>query len=145
MLGFLDLGTLKHYYYYKEETLHYYSFVAANSLDTNMLNNLESRFELQESVCLNNLEELKLLLAMHGLSLSKTINRDLIDIEHCWLVEGASKEIAYSEFDDFYQHWLGVSHRESTMDEYGQLIYLNSFMNRFKKAKFKLICQEIKD
>jgi len=31
------------------------------------------------------------------------------------------------------------------MDEYGQLIYLNSFMNRFKKAKFKLICQEVKD
>ncbi|MGB0938780.1 MAG: hypothetical protein ACPGTQ_15090 [Colwellia sp.] len=73
--------------------MHHYSFVAVNSLDTNMLNNLESRFELQESVCLNNLEELKLLLAMHGLSLSKIINLDLIDIEHCWFVEGASKKL----------------------------------------------------
>ncbi len=145
MLGFLVLGTLKHYYYYKEETLHYYSFVAANSLDINMLNNLESRLELQESVCLNNLEELKLLLAMLGLGIRQTINLDLVDVAHCWLVEGFSKEIAYSDFDGFYQHWLGVSNRESTMDEYGQLIYLFSFMSRFKKAKFKLICQEITD
>ena len=42
-------------------------------------------------------------------------------------------EFSAEEFDAFYKKWLARSGRESDMDEYGQLIFLQSYAKKWNK------------
>jgi hypothetical protein len=45
-------------------------------------------------------------------------------------------------FDIFYEEWLRLSGRESTMDEYGQLLFLNGLAARWNARASRFILRE---
>lgn len=95
--------------------------VAASSLES-----LEKVCDQLFAVALANDEELELLMRLLGIrSLTKTTlpaNDDfsaLFDYSAMLL-----SQLNGADFDTFYEEWLRMSVRESTMDEYGQLLFL---------------------
>nr|WP_315482081.1 hypothetical protein [uncultured Undibacterium sp.] len=52
------------------------------------------------------------------------------------------KEFNQESFDEFYDHWIKLTNRESSMDEYGQLAFINGNANTWNKRLCRYILQE---
>jgi hypothetical protein len=46
------------------------------------------------------------------------------------------------DFDTFYTDWLKLTNRENNMDEYGQLLCLNSFLQAHKDKQKMVVLSE---
>ena len=120
----------------------HFSFVAAPTLENDFLDDLESRIEAQETISLESLEELAVLLKTYGVKIQHSDSLEVKDALNCWMLNDSLSELTQEEFDDFYEHWLKVTNRDNNMDEYGQLICFNSFIGRLNQAKYKVVLQE---
>ena len=122
--------------------MNHYSFVATDTIDTAFLNELELRYETQETVVLESHSELETLLKLLGSSLSKKIPSEINDVKEGWFLSGSITEFSKEEFDEFYDVWLKQTKRDNDMDEYGQLLFLNSLSSKLNKSKYKLVLNE---
>ncbi|WP_100913476.1 hypothetical protein [Pseudoalteromonas spongiae] len=120
----------------------HFSFVAAPSLENDFLDDLESRIEFQETLCLENTEELETLMKGYGVKIHHCDSLNVKETVNCWMVNGLFSELSQEDFDDFYEYWLKATIRDNNMDEYGQLICFNSFVGKLNQARFKVILQE---
>lgn len=122
-------------------------FIAGNTFNIEILNNIElfvNHFPDLQTVILNNENELELLLEVIGM---KTCNgQDLIDSEFSkyWDISNQNlPEYTTEQFDLFYKKWLNLSGRENTIDEYGNLIFLQGLSSQWNWCKYRLILKEL--
>ncbi len=51
-------------------------------------------------------------------------------------------EFNQDDFDTFYQLWLAETGRENSMDEYGQLLFIQGLATRWDQRPYKVILSE---
>lgn len=107
------------------------------------LESLERECDQFFSVALANDEELKLLMGLLGIrSLTKTTLSANDDFSAFFDYSASLlPSLNGADFDTFYEQWLRVSGRESTMDEYGQLVFLQGHAANWnaKSSRFVLL------
>lgn len=118
-----------------------FSFIPLKKLSLDILNSLDTRYELEEVISLNSSDELSLYIKLLGGKLIESSLTDIEEVDKSWTISGKLKILQETELDDFYQKWLSKSGRENNMDEYCQIISLNSFLVTLNKAKNKVVLQ----
>ncbi len=112
--------------------------VAAASLEA-----LERVCDQFFAVALANDEELELLMRLLGVrSLTRTTLPANNDFSALFDYSGTClPTLNDADFDTFYEEWLRLSGRDSTMDEYGQLIFLRGHAVSWnaKSSRFVLL------
>ena len=120
----------------------HFSFVASDTIESDFLNDLEARFAFQETIVLDSKLELEVLLNLLGLSLSPIKLTRIDDVDGAWLLQGKLTDYNDSEFDELYQQWLSETKRDNNMDEYGQLLFLSGFSEKFNSARYRIVLSE---
>ena len=122
--------------------MNHYSFVVVDNQDIDLLNDLEARFDLQETVSLESETELKTLLSFFSTSTSNKKLPEISDVVNSWFLSNIPQYMDENAFEEFYPKWLSISGRENTMDEYGQLLYLNSFFKKYAASNSMVVLHE---
>ena len=88
--------------------------------------------------------ELRILMGLLGVhSLAKTSLSSNEDFSSVFDYSGEQlPQLSKDEFDTFYDEWLRRSGRETSMDEYGQLIFLEGRANRWNKMAYRFVLCE---
>ncbi|NRA55138.1 MAG: hypothetical protein HRU23_13420 [Gammaproteobacteria bacterium] len=118
-----------------------FSFIPLKKLTTDALNSLETRYELEEEVKLDNVQQLHLFVSCFGGKMNEEGLKDVTDVDAIWRISGKLKPFSESELDSFYEKWLALSKRENNIDEFCQMVSFNSFLLELNKAKFKVVLQ----
>ena len=119
----------------------HFSFVPLDELNSEILNSLEKRYELEDVLTLDTSEELQIFVELLGAGLVKSSFENLQEVDLSWLITGTLKYFNESDFESFYQKWIGLTGRDNNMDEYGQLICFNSCVGKLNKATHKVVLQ----
>lgn len=118
-----------------------FSFLPLKKLSNTILNQLESRYELEEVISLNSFKELSIFVSLFGGKLVENAMDDIVDVEQLWVITGQLKQVNESQLDNFYKQWLDKSKRENNIDEFCQLVSFNSFLSLLNKAKYGVVLQ----
>ena len=125
----------------------HYLFASPNTQDRNILNSIEtldSGCEDFFDVALSSKKELEILLGLLGIE--DTLEESLPNSEDFASVIDLSQfkipELSKEEFDGFYELWLSKTGRESSMDEYGQLIFIQGQAHQWNKRPSKVVLSE---
>lgn len=112
--------------------------VFANSIDS-FYNNCDNSFSvaLSESDFLHLLDLLKLSCVEET---ELTSSQDFSSIFE--LSNLKYPELSLDEFDLLYEQWLKLTGRESSMDEYGQLIFIHSYAADWNLKRYRFILVE---
>lgn len=96
------------------------------------------------SVTLASDDKLELLMGLPGIeplpSISLRFNTEflaLFDYSEKFL-----PQLTQEDFDVFYEKWLRLTHRNSSMDEYGQLLFLQGRAASWNKMASRVILRE---
>ncbi len=118
--------------------MQHYVFASPGTFDREAFNSvatLENVCDEFFDVSLSGTEELELLFELLGIT--DVVEESLPDSEDFNSVIDLSTsklpEFSAEEFDAFYEKWLARSGRESDMDEYGQLIFLQRYAKKWNK------------
>lgn len=80
------------------------------------------------------------------LGLSNSVESELTSNQDFAYIFDLSKlkfpELTPEEFDAFYEVWLKKTGRESTMDEYGQLIFIQSYAAIWNLKEYRFVLVE---
>jgi hypothetical protein len=120
----------------------HFSFVHLDYLDSDKLNDFEVRFQHQETVELASELELSILLKLLGSKIGTGSLPEIKDVLKSYILDGRLKPISDQDFDIFYSDWLRLTNRDSNMDEYGQLLHLNSFLQAHKDRQKMVVLSE---
>jgi hypothetical protein len=127
--------------------MRHFLFASTNNADEKNFNSMEALSEACEEfsvVTLSNNKELELLFDLLGIDNSQ--EKFLLNSEDFISVIDISKsklpELDLTEFDKLYDTWLKISGRESTMDEYGQLVFLQSQAKKWNQMTYKFVLSE---
>ena len=115
---------------------------ASASLEA-MVENCEEYFP----VALEHDDELRLLMSLLGVTfLAETLLSSNEDFFAVFDYSGQQlPQLSKADFDTFYDEWLRQSVRETSMDEYGQLIFLQGRANGWNKmAHCFVLCESTK-
>jgi len=108
-----------------------------------MVENCEEYFP----VALEHDDELRLLMSLLGVTfLAETLLSSNEDFFAVFDYSGQQlPQLSKADFDTFYDEWLRQSVRETSMDEYGQLIFLQGRANGWNKmAHCFVLCESTK-
>lgn len=119
----------------------HFSFIPLKKLSAELLNSLETRYELEEVVSLGSFEQLKLYVSLFGGKLTQSALGSLEEVDQSWILTGKLKVLNEAELDGFYKQWLSKSGRKNNMDEFCQLASFSNFVTQLNKAKHKVILQ----
>ena len=89
-------------------------------------------------------DELELLMGLLGIAPLSSISLQF-NTEFLALFDYSDQflpQLNQDEFDAFYEQWLRLTHRESNMDEYGQLLFLQGRAARWNKLASRFILRE---
>ena len=113
--------------------------VASASIEA-MIENCEEYF----AVALDGDDELRTLMGLLGLTLpaetSLSPNEDFSSVID--YSEQRLPQLTEDDFDKFYDEWLHRSGRESSMDEYGQLLFLRGRADAWNKMASRFVLCE---
>ena len=124
-----------------------YVFAVSNNPITAVYTSLEAMSENCEEyfqVVLENDDELRILIYLLGVELLPmtmlSSNEDFASVfdYSTYLLPQLSKD----DFDAFYDQWLRRSGRETSMDEYGQLIFLQGRGASWNKMAYRFVLCE---
>ncbi|WP_156804505.1 hypothetical protein [Gallaecimonas xiamenensis] len=127
--------------------MQHFLFASPSTTDRNVLNSISSLDEVCEGffeVYLSGLVELKILFSLIGINnvTEEPLPRSddfasVIDISQYKIPEFSTED-----FEGFYEKWLQATGRESTMDEYGQLVFLQSQSKIWNSRPSKVVLSE---
>jgi hypothetical protein len=125
----------------------HFTFVAGNKFDQSMLKDIDTlanSFPEINSVALDNEHQLDLLLTSIGINLPE--KRDISDSDFAEYFYDVSnqdiRECSEKEFESFYEDWCSKTSRDNTMDEYGQLMFLQGLSRNWNAKQYRLIINE---
>lgn len=120
-----------------------FNFIASNRFELNDFKDIETFVDFYpefQTVILNDENELKSLLKLMGIEEFKDYK--LIDSEFSkyWDLSAFKlPELNDEQFSQFYMDWIKISQRDSNMDEYGNLIFLQGLSLEWNKLDYRLI------
>ena len=117
----------------------HFSFVLLDTLDHRLLNDLVSRIEFQETICLKSEQELMVLLSCFNTSVSDSSLPKIKNVDSSFVLNESPTPIADGDFDDFYSTWLIKTNRKNN----GQLICLNGFLSSSSSKKVVVLSEAI--
>lgn len=127
--------------------MRHYLFTSLNTLDRTVLNSIEALGGVCEDfydVTLSGKKELTILLGLLGIN--NYVEESLPSSEDFSSIIDLSQfkipELSEEEFIQFYESWLSKTGRESSMDEYGQLIFIQGQASEWNKRLSKVILTE---
>lgn len=111
-------------------------------LNNENLDEVFDNFTDIDNIVLENKRELAILLNLLSLQLPEPSILSG-DFEYQFdLSTQRMKEFNQESFDEFYDRWIKLTNRESSMDEYGQLVFINGNANTWNKRPYRYILQE---
>ena len=120
----------------------HFVFASPNTKDENAFDSVEELYSVCEetfSVALSSSKELEILLSLLGVD-------DLPNSEDFSNFIDVSKyklpELSESGFDKLYEQWLLKTGRETNMDEYGQLIFIQGKAQEWNQRSNRIILNE---
>jgi len=123
-----------------------FSFIASGKFDLNDFSDLEKfadNYPDFQTVTLNNENELKLLLELMGIDGFICHDLDNSEFTKYWNLSNSKlPELDEEQFDQFYKAWILKSERKNTMDEYGNLIFIQGLSSKWNKLAYRLIVKE---
>lgn len=124
-----------------------YLFSASNLSPIHFSQSFEALFEVCENnifdVVLPNSDFIKLLYLLSFENVSKFSLNSSQDFESIYDLSNAKfPELSHEEFNIFYENWLKNTGRESTMDEYGQLIFIQGQATLWNLKDYRFILVE---
>ena len=125
----------------------HYIFTAFDTTRFLALPSVEELLESDEgcfSVALKDDDELKVLMGLLGVK-ELTQKQLTSNQDFSALFDYSSSQLPLlnkEDFDAFYDKWLLVSGRESTMDEYGQLVFLQGRAMDWNKVSYRFVLRE---
>jgi hypothetical protein len=127
--------------------MQHYLFASSGALDRETFHSIEALNSVCDEffdVSLSSKKELELLFELLGIA--DVLEENLPSSEDFISVFDISKsklpEFSAAEFDEFYVKWLARSGRESDMDEYGQLVFLQGYAKKWNKNLHKVVLSE---
>ena len=121
-----------------------FAFVAKERIDVLSVDRLLDDKEVVSSVVLDSENELRKLLELINLSLPD--KKELYgnhDFSALYDLSGQNmREMHKGEFDTIYEQWLSRTQRDNSMDEYGQLIFLEQFHQVWNSRPLRYIFEE---
>ncbi|WP_435276548.1 hypothetical protein ACMAZF_06135 [Psychrobium sp. nBUS_13] len=114
-----------------------FSFLPLKKLSTVQIE--EHRFDVEEVISLNSVEDLKLLLGMFGSTLSSSELNNISGVSNVWIIDKKLKPQDEASIDSFYNQWLAKSKRDNDFGEFCQLVSFNSFIAVLNKGKFNVV------
>lgn len=130
----------------KRSVLHFL-FASPNISDRSIFYSIEDWDNTCEGIfdiALSSIKELEILLSLLGInefSMKNLPNNryfsGVIDISQYKI-----PELNKTDFDQFYEVWLSKTGRESNMDEYGQLIFIQGEARKWNQRPYKVILIE---
>jgi hypothetical protein len=121
-----------------------FAFVAKERIDVLSIDSLLDDEEIIFSVVLDGESELRKLLELIDLSLPG--KKELYSNNNfCALYDLSGqnmKEMDKDEFDTIYEQWLSRTQRDNSMDEYGQLIFLEQFHQEWNSRPLRYVLEE---
>jgi len=128
----------------KDSDMESFVFASSDDLETKDFNSLVTfadKFEEFFEVVLSGENELKILFSLLGMNLPEETalseSEDFIRFFDCSAFN--FPELSAEEFDEFYEAWLEKTGRESDMDEYGQLIFIQGQAIKWNKNNKKFV------
>jgi hypothetical protein len=124
-----------------------YIFATSNTPRFLAPSSIEALFENGDecfSVVLENDEELKVLMSLLGVQdLAEKPLPSNKDFSALFDYSGSQlPQLSEQDFDVFYEEWLRRSGRESNMDEYGQLVFLQGRAVDWNKRSNRFVLRE---
>jgi hypothetical protein len=124
-----------------------YIFTTSNTPSFLVPSSIEALFENGDecfSVVLENDEELKVLMNLLGVQdLAEKPLPSSKDFSALFDYSGSQlPQLSAQDFDVFYEEWLRRSGRESNMDEYGQLVFLQGIAADWNKRSNRFVLRE---
>ena len=123
-----------------------YIFAASDVTCTDASTSLDALTQSCEElfpVVLESQNELEILLKLLGLSDWEQVHLTGKDFSEAFDYSTLHlPRLGESDFELFYQKWLGLSGRESSMDEYGQLLFLRSCASAWNQKKHRFVLCE---
>jgi hypothetical protein len=121
-------------------------FASSNSVsekDFASLVTFDDNFGEWFEVVLANEKELEMLFSLLGVDrIQKITLTDSEDFEKLYDYSQLSlPEYNIEQFDSFYENWLEMTGRESDMDEYGQLIFIQGHAVEWNKNAKRIVLQ----
>jgi hypothetical protein len=111
-------------------------------LNNENLDEVFDNFTDLNNIVLKNKRELAILLNLLALQLPEPSILSG-DLEYQFdLSKQRMKEFNQESFDEFYDRWIKLTNRESSMDEYGQLVFIIASANTWNKRPYRYILQE---
>lgn len=120
-----------------------FNFIACDQFNIDNFDNVEkfvSNYPDFQTIVLSDENELTLLLKLFRIPelISNGLNGS--DYSKFWdLSRFSLPELDNEQFDKFYEMWIQESHRKNNMDEYGNLIFLQSLSTKWNKLKYRLV------
>ena len=123
-----------------------FSFIATDNFDLKNLADVETFVENypdRQNVVLTNEGELRLLLELMGILEFSDIELNNEVFSKYWdLSHFKFPEFDRRQFDQFYENWIQKANRDSSMDEYGNLIFLQGLTPKWNRLNYRLIIKE---
>ena len=95
------------------------------------------------SVAVDDEAQLSLLLEMLGMRCPDPVSMDSPDFDYYLdLTDTVFPVFDEEGFEAFYSNWIETSGRENTMDEYGQLVFLNGISEDLNNSNHRLVFSE---
>ncbi|UJB70427.1 hypothetical protein HRE53_04785 [Acaryochloris sp. 'Moss Beach'] len=132
---------------FEERSVLHFLFASPNTSDRSVFYSIEDWDNVCEGIldiALSSIKELEILLSLLGINdfvIENLPNSEyfsgLIDISQYKI-----PEFNETDFDQFYELWLSKTGRESNMDEYGQLIFIQGEARKWNQRLCKVILIE---
>lgn len=123
-----------------------FHFIASDDFDLNDFKDVSKFVDAYpdfQTVVLNDEEELNLLLNHIGIERLDSCEIKNTGFTKYWnLSKFHLPEFNEEEFELFYKKWIEISGRENSMDEFGNLIFLQGMSPKWNKMTYRLIVKE---
>ena len=124
----------------------HFNFAASDNFNLDSLNNIEdfvNNYPDFQTVWLKDEDELSMLLDLMGLQEPNSFNLVNAAFPKYWdLSSSKFPELNNEQFDTFYDNWIQRSNRDTSMNEYGSLIFLQGLSPEWNKLKYRFVVEE---
>ena len=126
--------------------MQHFNFIASNNIDLNNFNDVEifvDNYPDFQTVTLRDEDDLKLLLELMGVNEFIEHKLNSSNFTKYWdLSNFKLPELDKEQFVDFYKKWLNKSQRDNSMDELGNLIFLQGLSSIWNKLNHRIVVKE---
>lgn len=124
----------------------HFNFIASDHFNLSTLNSIEDfvdNYPDFQTVYLADEKELMLLLEAIGMNDLSSSELDNVEFSKYWDISNFQlPEFDRHQFDLFFEKWILQSNWDNSMDDFGQLIFLQGLSAKWNRLKYRIIVME---